>query len=469
MKKRILIINHPGDIHIGEELYSALEACEQSSGFELHLVNPETETISPDFDRPEFRNALQIIFLVLSPDATERERHKELLADIVKRFDSVPVIAVVEDPEAVNTASLLRAGATEIMSHSLRREDIISLIQRLLQHSDTRKTVAHRIIKKIGMRKFIGEHPDFLEEISKIPLIANCDTNVLITGETGTGKELCARAIHYLSSRSEKPFEAINCGAIPADLVESELFGHVRGAFTSATTSNEGLIKGAEGGTILLDEIDSLPPSSQVKLLRFLQEKEFRQVGSSRTVSADVRVLAASNADLEKMVDENRFRRDLFYRLNILFLNMLPLRRHKEDIPLLARHFLEKYALKHMKNFLGISPEAIRKLLQYDWPGNIRELENSIERAVVFSKTETIQDSDIMLPIRALNTSSAPYHVLKAKVVEEFEKNYIKSVLLAHKGNITRAAQAAQKSRRGFWELIRKHNIDVQGYKNHHN
>ena len=201
------------------------------------------------------------------------------------------------------------------------------------------------------MKQLIGESLPFLDEIKKIPTVAKCDANVLIFGETGTGKELCARAIHYLSPRASKPFIPFNCGAIPTELMENELFGHVQGAFTGASTAQPGLIGAADSGTIFLDDIDCLPASSQAKLLRFLQEKEYRQLGSAKMFQADVRVIAATNSDLEAAVDEGKFRQDLYYRLNVIPLTLPALRDRRDDIPLLARHFINKYANEFQKEY----------------------------------------------------------------------------------------------------------------------
>jgi len=295
--------------------------------------------------------------------------------------------------------------------------------------------------------------------------VAKCGASVLISGETGTGKELYARAIHYLSPRSSKPLIPVNCGAMPSELIEDELFGHERGAFTGATSSVGGLLQEAEGGTVFLDEIDCLPLPAQSKLLRFLQEKEYRPLGSTKVRKADVRVIAASNADFDEAIATEKIRRDLYYRLNVIRLVLPPLRERRDDIALLIQHFLEKYANEFGKKTPEISAELIEMLTLQDWPGNVRELEHTIERAVVLCQNGTISAEDISLPRAALIDPPETFQSAKAVVIEQFEKAYIQKLLLAYHGNITQAARAARKNRRAFWELIRKHRIEARTFK----
>jgi len=319
--------------------------------------------------------------------------------------------------------------------------------------------------EKLGLRKLIGRNPAFQAEVNKIPLVARCGANVLITGETGTGKEIFARAIHYLSRRAAKPFLAISCGALPADLFENELFGHERGAFTGAMTANIGLIQEAEGGTLFLDDIDCIPLRAQTKVLRFLQEREFKPLGSTRIQRSDTRIIASTNTDLAKAVLQDVFRRDLFYRLNVLAITLPSLRDRLEDIPVLSRHFIEKYSREFERKVKEISSGALQKLMNYDWPGNVRELENIIERAVVFSTRSLIAAEDISLPKSDGCAEAKTFKEAKSQAVIRFEKKYIQNLLAAHQGNISQSAKTAQKDRRAFWELIRKHKIDPRNYK----
>ncbi|HUJ10367.1 MAG TPA: sigma-54 dependent transcriptional regulator [Verrucomicrobiae bacterium] len=357
--------------------------------------------------------------------------------------------------------NLFESEVADFILTPLRAIDVIPRLLRLLQHVGKSESLWGHLKEQLGLRQFVGESSLLLQEIRKIPKLAQCDVSILIGGETGTGKEMFARAIHYLSPRSDKPFIPVNCGALPAELVENELFGHAEGAFTGATSSAAGLISESDGGTMFLDEIDALPLPSQAKLLRFVQEKEFRPLGSCKTRKADVRVLAASNIKFEEAVRSGRFRADLYYRLNVIPISLPALRHRKEDIPPLVRHLLTKYASELRKPLPALSRLAMQKLMSYDWPGNVRELENTIERALILSDHPTIGCEDILLPSTLAATPDTSFKSLKAKVIADFEYKYIRELLLAYDGNITRAATAAKKNRRAFWQLMKKHDITV--------
>ena len=240
---------------------------------------------------------------------------------------------------------------------------------------DERELAKKNALQKLGMADLIGQDPVFLEAAGKIPLVADCDATVLITGETGVGKEVCAHAVHYLSKRADKPFVPVNCGAIPLNLVENELFGHRKGAFTDTHGNQQGLLAEAEGGTLFLDEIDSLPQDAQSKLLRLLQDKTYRPLGETKSVRADIRIIAATNADLRQKAQAGAFRMDLFYRFSFTLL-LPPLRDRRTDVPVLAEYFLEKHGKEYGRGRKTLSAAALQKLLSYHWPGNIRELQN---------------------------------------------------------------------------------------------
>jgi DNA-binding NtrC family response regulator len=393
------------------------------------------------------------------------EQGKAVLQSISRERLELPIIVVPDACNPDEMFSLLKIGAADFITLPLKAIDILPRLWRLLEHKQHARTLTHRLKEKLGLKKIVGKSQIFLEETKKIPIVAGCDASVLISGETGTGKEMCARAIHYLSPRANKPFVPFNCGAIPTDLMENELFGHVQGAFTGASTTQPGLIQVANSGTLFLDDIDCLAFNSQAKLLRFLQEKEYRQLGSAKMSQADVRVIAATNTDLEVAVEEGRLRQDLYYRLNVIPLTLPSLRDRREDIPLIARHFLNRYAAEFDKQLTGFATEALQALMLYDWPGNVRELEHTVERAVLFSKDTVIGETDIILPHQKVSTGKASFKEAKANVINEFERTYIEKLLIAYQGNITRAAQSAQKNRRAFWQLIRKYQIDVQSFK----
>lgn len=405
-----------------------------------------------------------VIFLALSLSLLKQAGG--LCQSIREEPSKIPILVVInEGGKPKEMFELLELGVADFITPPLKAIDILPRVWRVLERTHQSESPIQRLKEKLGLKQFVGENPAFLTEIKKIPLVAKCDVSILILGETGTGKELCARAIHYLSPRTHKPFIPVNCGAIPTELIENELFGHERGAFTSAFTSQCGLIQEADGGTLLFDEIDCLPPFAQVKLLRFLQEKEYRPIGSPKMRQADVRIIAATNMDLEEIMREGKLRKDLYYRLNIIPFMLPPLRERPEDIPLLARHFLAKYRVEFNRQVRDFTSDAIQKLVLYDWPGNVRELENVVQRAIVLSKQVVIQAIDIVLPQPETTGRQEAFQEAKAKVIEQFERHYIQELLLVHHGNITKAAWAAQKNRRAFWQLIRKHHIDVQEFK----
>jgi two-component system response regulator GlrR len=323
---------------------------------------------------------------------------------------------------------------------------------------------AHHAPRDERLREVIGDSTALQQVLSKIPAIAACDTTCLLEGETGTGKELFARAIHYMGPRRDKPFVPVNCGAMPDHLIENELFGHAKGAYTDASSSEPGLIAYAEDGTLFLDEVDALSLSAQVKLLRLLQEHEYRQVGSGRILKSNARIIAASNTDLRRAIEARRFRDDLYHRMNVLRLSVPALRERTDDIPTLARHFLMRYAEKHNKNVRHLAASALRKLSAYSWPGNVRELEGVMQRAVLMSDGIVIQSGDIDLPLAspAPDTTITSLRMAKARMIQQFERSYLIEVLSACEGNISHAARTAGKERRSFQRLIRKHNIDIK-------
>ena len=403
------------------------------------------------------------LMILICLDASLKNKSR-LLHSINERAFDIPIMLALESFQSDEVTGLLKIAAADFVVLPLNASEVLARAWKLLKASRGQANL-QTVKPHLGFKELIGESPSFLSQLRRIPLVAKCEANVLISGETGTGKELYARAIHYSGPRAGRPFMPINCGAIPVELVENELFGHERGAFTSASTLQSGLIEEANGGTLFLDEIDCLPLSAQVKLLRFLQEKEYRPLGSAKVRRADVRIIAASNINLEEAVANGKMRQDLFYRLNIIPLLLPPLRERRQDIGLLARHFLDKYSAEFEKELKDFSDEALNLLMTHNWPGNVRELEHVIERSVVMTEGPIVIAGDLVLSCGAGNGHQESLQEAKAREIARFERNYIQGLLSACKGNITRAAQVARKNRRAFWQLIQKHDIDVAKFK----
>ncbi len=462
----ILVIDcNPGE-RTGDTLEAILKFSHVPASLRREVVVDSAE-IQFDCQRarePDNANSV-LIFLILPRQ--ELRPGEDLIQSIKEQHPDAPIIVITEDCSPTETLELLQKGAADFITPPLRAGDTLPRVWRWLEKLRSRERILDTLREKVGLKQLIGQTANFLAEIRKIPLIAKCDNRVFIGGETGTGKEMCARAIHYLSPRAGRPFVPVNCGAIPMELVENELFGHERGAFTGANTTRAGLIEEAEAGTLFLDEIDSLPLMAQVKLLRFLQEKEYRQLGSSKVRHADVRVITATNKTLEEAVERGSLRQDLYYRLKVVSIMLPPLRERREDIPFLVNHFLAKYANELHTEVKTISVRAMQKLSFYDWPGNVRELEHTIERAVMFSSASLVGEADIVLPDQSQGTEES-FRQAKTRFVNKFEREYIQNLLISHGGNISKAAQAAHKNRRAFWELIRKHHINVQAFRPAH-
>ncbi|RQP21428.1 sigma-54 dependent transcriptional regulator [Piscinibacter terrae] len=379
------------------------------------------------------------------------------------------VLVVAVDLPASSLDELLAAGACDFLRAPVATGELATRVRRALGLAQERASLNPRPIHP-ALRDLIGDSPAFAQQVARVPVLARYDASVLILGDTGTGKEVCAQAIHYLSARAGGPWVAVNCGAIPTELVEAELFGHVKGAYTHAHSSRAGLVREAEGGTLFLDEIDSLPYGAQAKLLRFLQEKEYRPVGSNQVTHADVRVIAATNRNPAQLTARGNFRQDLLFRLNVLTLHLPLLRERQSDIPALALFFLRSAARQWQKAAPGLSPAALKKLVAYDWPGNVRELKNVMERAVLMSSSGQLSAQDIdfdgsCASIDAVPVSEESFRAAKARVVENFERSYIEHLLASNAGNVTHAARAAKKNRRAFFELMRKYKIESDAYR----
>ena len=371
----------------------------------------------------------------------------ELCSRIVANHPDVPVIVATAFGNLETAVAAIRAGAYDFVTKPFDVDVLILALGRALQHRALRDEV-RRLRRAVSeSRRFdemLGGSPAMQRVYDLLDRYAASDATALVTGESGTGKELAALALHRRSRRAKAPFVAVNCSAVPEPLLESELFGHVRGAFTDAKTARSGLFQKAAGGTLFLDEIGELPLGLQPKLLRVLQARTVRPVGGDEEIAVDVRVVAATNRDIEAAVEEGRFREDLYYRLAVLSLEMPPLRARGGDVLLLAQHFVERFATQAAKNVTGLSPEAASKLAAYHWPGNVRELQNSIERAVALATYDRIVAGDLpdrivaYEPAHVLITSRDPSELVP---LEEMERRYVAGALEACGGNKSSAAR----------------------------
>jgi two-component system, NtrC family, response regulator GlrR len=462
----VLLLEINASCELGFKLRGILEST-LNAGIRLqqeYLKNNDTRNLV-EWEVPQLMTRIKPALIFLISPSHILNRARQLFKTLRRHALDSPVVVVSDADSPDEMYEMIKLGAADFITPPLTPTGILPRFWRLLESTSPGETLTLTLKEKMGMTRFIGESPAFLAAIVQIPMVAECDASVLISGETGTGKEVCARVIHQLGRRAGGPFIPVNCAAIPTELVENELFGHESGAFTGAATSKTGLIQEADGGTLFLDEIDSLPLMAQAKLLRFLQEKEFKPLGSSRLRPANVRVITATNIDMEEAVREKKIRQDLYYRLNIITVRLPSLRERRDDILPLADHFLATYAAKFRKGATGFSEEAKQTLLLYDWPGNVRELEHAVERAVALSTHSLIQSTDLALPSREGMANHVPFKKAKAKAVVEFERSYLQRLLTAYNGNVTRAALAAHKDRSALCQLLRKHKINASYFR----
>jgi two-component system, NtrC family, response regulator HydG len=382
----------------------------------------------------------------------------------------VPVILVTAYADIATAVEAVKRGAFDFIAKPFSSDQLAMAIDRAFRQkslSDENRQLKEQL-RRASLHELVGNSPAILEVDEVIRRVAETDANVLITGESGTGKELVAKAIHARSLRKAGPFIPVDCAALPENLLESELFGYEKGAFTGATTGRQGLFEAANRGTIFLDEIGEIPITMQVKLLRALQERQIRRLGSNTFSKIDVRVLSATNRNLQKSVAEKMFREDLYFRLNVIHIHVPPLRERTGDIPLLSSHFLNIFSASHRKKIQSISPEAMEVLEQYRWPGNVRELQNVIERAVVLSAGSQIEVVNLPREISTNGSSdSAPLSIenlnfkqAKEQCIASFEKKYLTMLLNNTSGNISRAAKKAGIDRKTIHRLMKRFNMD---------
>ncbi len=415
------------------------------------------------------RDALRMVEMESPTALVVDARHAEERAFATEHAGTAtPIIGLVDSDDADTVRALLDGGVADVVP--------LTLLEPMLpRRLDTYVRRAQRGRGRRGTRKgdmLVGHSEAIVEAMGRLEMIAKSDMGAAIFGETGTGKELVARAIHARSRRADKPLVVANCTAIPEQLFENELFGHERGAFTGAETRNQGLLAEAEGGTLLLDEIGDIAPSVQAKLLRLLQFREYKMVGGTKTLRADVRIITSTHRDLAAAVSAGTFREDLFYRLNMLHMVLPPLRARLDDIPLLVDHFVRLHNEREGLRHEGFTASAIRMMQRHDWPGNVRELEGVVYRSLVMAGDERRLDEEAVDIHRVQRTRqpaasldmSRPFAELKAAVIERFERSYLEQILTKTQGNLSQAAREAQHERKSLWRLLNKHGIDPKQF-----
>ncbi len=388
----------------------------------------------------------------------------DLMENLHRLDPEMPIIILTGYGTIESAVEAMKKGAHSYLTKPFEFRELFYQIKNCLEQSGLSKEVKRLkniVVETYGFENIIGQSEKMKHVLQQVSKAAKSNSLVFISGESGTGKELIAKNLHLASARKKGPFVAVNCAAIPETLVESELFGYEKGAFTGAEQYKKGLFTEAHGGTFFLDEISEMSVNMQAKLLRVLEEKTIYPLGGNKPIKVDARILAASNRNIKEEVEKGRFREDLFYRIHVIVINLPPLRERREDIPLLARFFLEKYARKMQKKIAGLSQAASQKLLRYDWPGNVRELENALESAVAMAVENIITD-DLILPTR--QTESIDLKSLKT-AKRDFEKDYLIQLIQLTQGNVTKAAKLAGKYRADLYELLKKYKLDPADFR----
>lgn len=390
-----------------------------------------------------------------------------LLEQLLKTQPYLPVIILTAHGTIARAVEATKKGAYDFLTKPFESKDVLFRLEKAIEVRRL-KVEVDRLRTLVGERyhfdNIIGSSEKMQQVLCRVAQVAPTDSTVCLYGESGTGKELIAKAVHMGSLRSEGPFVPINCGAIPEGLLESELFGHIKGAFTGAIRTKKGLLEQADGGTLFLDEISELSPALQVKLLRVFQEYEFYPVGGLKPIKVDIRVVTATNQDLGKAIREGKFREDLYYRIHVIPIHLPPLREHPEDIPLLAHHFLRNFNKEMNKSLQGFSAAAIQRLMLHRWPGNVRELANVVERAVALARNGEITCDQLLLGTEEFQGSRRDILPLN-EAREEFERAYLFQVLTATGGNVSRAASLTGRYRPEFYKMLRKYDLDPEAFR----
>jgi len=384
-----------------------------------------------------------------------------LFDQVHSRNPSLPVLLLTAHGTIPDAVEATNRGVFSYLTKPFNSKELLEHVARALKIAGESPMAEAEDVGDSWREEVVTRSPLMENMLTQARLVAESDTSVLIHGQSGTGKELFARAIHRASPRAAGPFVALNCSAIPESLFESELFGHAKGAFTGATRDHPGLFRAAQGGTLFLDEIGDMPLSFQVKLLRALQERSIRPVGSTTSVPVDVRIISATHQDLDKALQDNTFREDLYYRLNVVTLDLPSLAERREDIPLLAHHFLQKLPETQKRGITGFSPEAMEAMVSAPWPGNVRQLYNVVEQSVALSTTPLIPASLVQRALR-IHLGTIPSFV---EARSQFERDYLTQLMQITNGNVTQAARIAKRNRTEFYKLLNKHHLSPQQFK----
>ncbi|CAH3585051.1 Transcriptional regulatory protein GlrR [Klebsiella pneumoniae] len=392
--------------------------------------------------------------LVISDLRMDEMDGLQLFSEIQKGHPGMPVIILTAHGSIPDAVAATQQGVFSFLTKPVDKDALYKAIDEALEQRSPATDEAWR-------QAIVTRSPLMLRLLEQAGMVAQSDVSVLINGQSGTGKEIVAQAIHNASPRHDKPFVAINCGALPEQLLESELFGHARGAFTGAVSNREGLFQAAEGGTLFLDEIGDMPVALQVKLLRVLQERKVRPLGSNRDIEINVRIISATHRDLPKAMARGEFREDLFYRLNVVSLKIPPLSERTEDIPLLANHLLRQSADRHKPFVRAFSSDAMKRLMAAKWPGNVRQLVNVIEQCVALTSSPVIGDALVEQALEGENTALPTF----VEARNQFELNYLRKLLQITKGNVTHAARMAGRNRTEFYKLLSRHELDANDFK----
>ncbi|WP_414842991.1 two-component system response regulator GlrR [Halomonas sp. SSL-5] len=421
----------------------------ESRGYRLTTAESGREALrSLEVDRPD---------LVLTDLRMDEMDGLALFREVQREAPGLPVILLTAHGSIPDAVAATREGVFSFLTKPVDRDELFAAIEEALAQAPG-ATPEGDEAWRAGI---ITHSPEMERLLEQARMVAASDVSVLVTGPSGSGKELMAKAIHRASRRADKPFVAINCGALPEQLLESELFGHARGAFTGAVSEHQGLFQAADGGTLFLDEIGDMPLSLQVKLLRALQERQIRPLGSTASIPIDVRIISATHRDLDRAMSEGEFREDLYYRLNVVNLRLPPLKERAEDVPLLAKHLVAQAAERHKPFVKGFSPEALKLLAASAWPGNVRQLVNVVEQCVALTGTAIIPEALVAQALAAEEQALPTFNDARAA----FERRYLIKVLKLTEGNVTQAARIAGRNRTDFYKLLARHDLEPASFK----